>query len=147
MWRKTGPLAPRGVFLSDVEVDLSPQHASSLLRRSSPPPRPVTALALIDTGTQRTAIDIAIVGALGLPPVNWARIHTASTTGTAVRKPLYDVKISIQDDLGNPHSFVVEVLGLDLASQRIDMLIGWDILAKGILGCDGPARSFTLTIP
>ena len=38
----------------------------------------------------------------------------------------------------------LEVLGIDLSGHGIDLILGWDVLARCVLTCDGPKGRFSL---
>jgi hypothetical protein len=113
--------------------------------RATPPAKQVS--ALIDTGATASGIDLPLLKALDLQPSGEITILTPSTGQGEHRCLTYDISVNflgLVGGLGGQLFQAVEVLGLDLSRQPIDMLIGQDILKESILIVNGHANFFSL---
>lgn len=133
-----GPVIPVGVWLSE---------AARLGADSNTTAGMQIARALIDTGASASVIDPSIVEPLGIKPVSFSNVHTPSTDGKPVTKPVYDVSIYLihGDKSANAvweRSF--PVMCANLRAQGIDMLLGRDVLAECLLVYDGRFKSCTI---
>jgi hypothetical protein len=143
MGRSIGQITPSGAILQ-VKVMASSQRVDWLKANGLPFPSPYIAKALIDTGASSTCLDDDIVVALGLDYSGSTLVHTPSTMGVGIQKYTYDVSVVFGDGQKDPRTFTRELVGTELRSQGIDLLIGRDILAKCILNYDGPNGIFKI---
>lgn len=133
-----GPTLDVGVWVSE--------HRRKLMGASGVAiPAPIPVRVLVDTGARSTCLDLGPLGALGLVPSGTAQIQTASTGGTPVEAPVYDVSIVL---LHKGQKFirlfpVVQAIGVSLAGQGIQGLVGRDILSECLFIYDGPSGTFT----
>jgi hypothetical protein len=141
----TLPVQPDGLII-DVLLGVSGAEAHKLIAAAQPVPRPVFARAVLDTGTDATAVSPRIVQALGLVSSGTAQTHTAAGP---VNVPYYEVSLSLLPSAQalpffvDPRRLVTE-LAQPLPGS-IEALIGLDVLLQLIFTLDGPARTFTLS--
>jgi hypothetical protein len=109
-------------------------------------PAPATGTFLLDTGASCTAVDSALLGALGLQPTGRVSISTPSTAGQPHHCNQYDISIFIPGAPGGGGHLVpaLAVVETHLRSQGIDGLIGRDVLDGCTFIYNGTARMFTL---
>lgn len=144
---------PRAHVTSALEREL----ASAALRKDGPlidvelratcedqtPCRPIRGKALIDTGADRSAIELSeLEGALP-SGTYWAQ----GVTSEAIELPVYSLdmgfpgtdleSVRVENAAGTPH----------LRSQGIVALLGRDVLEHGVLTHDGLRGTFSLTMP
>jgi hypothetical protein len=101
--------------------------------------------ALIDTGTDISAVDPGILGALGLTPFDRVTTHTV---GGQVSVGRYKISLSIFGPAraAGPVLLRTEwtVMELPTLLPNINALFGMDLLSECRLIVDGPARQFTM---
>jgi hypothetical protein len=107
---------------------------------------PVRARGLIDTGTDATCVDRAILHRLG--PFTPILQTTSQTAGGIVQANLFEVSLRVID-VGNPSApslVLPNLLVIEMPSSlpNIDVLIGLDVLLTARLLLDGPNRTITL---
>ena len=127
--------------VAEVTVATTRSLSAALSERGAPVPPGVRAVAMLDTGASATVLAPSVVNALGLRPVGVALISTPSTTEPqSVHK--YAVDLALPNGLS-----VRDVVALEapLGGQRIECLIGRDILAHGVLVYVGCANQVTLS--
>jgi hypothetical protein len=123
-------------------------------RAMSPIPQPVSVVALLDTGAERTCVDPSVVTRLGLP-VSGTGLSLAPGVGTGVPALggstvnfSYEAGLIILRPVTKPPSNLVipELLvdELPLAAFGTEAVIGRDVLADCVLVYNGPAGSATL---
>lgn len=110
-------------------------------------PLVVPVLGLIDTGADMTCIDPTVLQPLNLDVRGYTSMITPSTGSVPVQVAQYDVSIILK--LGNAVHDVrafstVPVVEADLAAQKIQALIGRDILNRCLFIYDGREEKFTL---
>jgi len=143
MAQLTFPILPDGL---QVDVMIGP-HGAALAAQvaSGVVTRPVSGRGEIDTGSNITAISIAMLRALNVP-VLYQR--TTRTAAGLVTVDVYKVSVGIHN-LATPTAIEIVapdllVMALPTALPQIDVLIGLDFL----LGCrftlDGPAGWFSI---
>jgi hypothetical protein len=140
----SGRLEPRGAFV-EVTVSVTPQRAAMLGAAGLPIPAPLTVRALIDIGASGCALDNTVIRGLNLTPTGKVLVHTPSTGAGYVARDEYDVGMVIGAPGPGARTFIVGVVGADLAGEGFLALIGWEVLNHCTLFCDGPAGTFTLT--
>jgi hypothetical protein len=136
------PIDPAGL-LADVAVNL---EASVLLplRSSGGGSAPIQGRALIDTGSDITAVALPILQQLRIPPI----LQTVTQgIGGAHSVNLYRVSLHVLDArnvnlpwLSQPSLVVMDLPG----SFPFDVLIGMDVLLTCKMVVEGPGRMFTL---
>jgi hypothetical protein len=140
----SGRIEPRGPFI-EATVMASPQHVDQLKALHLPVPSPAIVRALVDTGASSCVLDSGIISRLGLIQTGKTLVHTSTTGQNYEERDLYDASIFIGDSLQGFAMFTVGFVRSDLASEGFLAIIGWDILNRCILTCDGPSGTFTLT--
>lgn len=138
-----GPIGP----LIDLFVGVSSPRFIALQKEGQTPPTPILAKALVDTGASHTAVDVAIIEALGISSKRIASLITPSTGAVPHKCHTFDVSIYIPMGAASavPWSKVAhEVTRAELKHQGFEVLIGRDILAEVIFIYDGRNSVFTL---
>lgn len=103
-------------------------------------PPPIEAPAMFDTGCTTTAIDNHLAEQLGLIPRGVATVASVRGKG---QMPRYAFSLALNPDLRFPY---VYGLGCDLEGQDVQVLIGMDILSRGVFIVDGTKGSVTFAI-
>ena len=117
-------------------------------------PQPLSIVALLDTGAERTCVDPSVVTRLALPPSRSGFILAPGATGGL---PVfggssftfsYEAGLVVLHPVAKPSSNLVvhelEVDELPLAAFGVEAVIGRDVLASCVLVYDGPSASATL---
>jgi hypothetical protein len=132
------PILPAGPVLHTY-IGPDPLTVAKMLAEGKPPPQPVWANMLIDTGACPTSLDVSLVERLGLIPTGSVHVHTPDKAETRERRSF---EVSIALPIGNNGgSFVLgtfTVNDCEVAAQGIDGLIGRDVLALARYTYDGP---------
>jgi len=131
--RRTGPVC-------QVRIGVSGPTADLLKQQSKPIPTPVEIMALIDTGASGTAVKPEVIQQLQLTPRGVAQIATPSSSAHPCN--VYDVSLTF------PHGVIaplITVMEVPLEGQRIQGLIGRDVLSSGILIYTGYTNTFSLS--
>jgi hypothetical protein len=141
---QVGPqaLAVMGPVLQ-VEVCVPSDLEKLLSSQNQPIPQPVTGWALIDTGASRTAVEQSCIASLGVQPIGAAKTGTA---GGIREVGIYPARFRFPGQ-GMDMEFS-STLGVDLKGQKVGgrdllVLIGRDVLARGVLIYNGPSGGFT----
>jgi hypothetical protein len=125
-------------------VGLSAAEAAKLVQSGQPVPPPVPVRALIDTGSDRTAVAPGIIRQLGLQPLIHGMAHTA---GGSFQVNLYCIGLTIH---GPTRGAGAELSLSDLLVSELtvalpfEVLIGLDVLRECLLVLDGPGSQFIL---
>lgn len=139
------PPFPEGLGVNgprmSVQLEVSTALAKYLGAQNKPVPPPVAGQALIDTGATASAIDKAAVAKLGLKPIG---LITLGTAGGPSRQPLYPLKV-VLIPVGMAFEFE-SVTGCDLTGTGLLMLIGRDVLSRGLLVYEGTSGSYTFAV-
>ena len=134
-------LTQRGPILQGV-IGVEQNIAQQLLSQGIPLPKPIPGVALIDTGATSTCVDEGIAKQLGLPVVDVVSIASASHPDA--KQNVYPALIEV---VGIPIKFnALRAIGVPLANQGIQVLIGRDLLQHCTLFYNGMIGSFTLSI-
>ena len=140
-----GALIAVGAIL-EVQVQVPRALASLLESQNQPIPSPVVGFALIDTGATRTCADQNALSSLGINPIGLVAMGTA---GGPAQCPLFPAKLWFPSlNLGADFDSIV---GVDLQGQKIQnqplmVLIGRDVLSRGLLVYSGNGGFFTLAL-
>jgi hypothetical protein len=142
MAQLTFPILPAGLIV-DVMINLQAPVLVPL-RASGGGPLPVPGKAIIDTGSDVSAVGLPIIQQLGIPV-----LHRASTRGIGGSFPvdLYEVSLHILDvqNVGLPWLSQPYLVVMELPSGiPFEALIGMDVIRTCKLLVDGPAGRFTL---
>lgn len=125
-----------------VSIGLAQSIASQLLQQGQTLPKPISGIALIDTGASSTCIDSNVAQQLQLPVVNVVNVASASHTST--KQNVYPIQIEV---VGLPISIEApNAIGAALNSQGLIALIGRDVLQHCTLFYNGITGSFTLSV-
>jgi len=131
--------------LIEVFINASQPRLAALRKAGQPTPAAVKIRLLVDTGASSTCIDAKVIKQLGIAATGSVAIHTPSTGTIPQACNLYDVAILIADPVHSHALPVVPVIESDFSTQRIDGLLGRDILSKMLLIYDGKAARLTLS--
>lgn len=139
-----------------VQVQITLGRPEVLRRRQArlPIPQPLSVVALLDTGAERTCVDPLVVARLNLP-VNKSTFTAAPGIGTgpavfggSMFTFTYEAGLVILHPVAKPPSNLVvhefEVDELPLAAFGIEAVIGRDVLASCVLVYNGSSGSATL---
>jgi predicted aspartyl protease len=125
-----------------VTIGLAQSIASQLLQQGQSLPKPISGVALIDTGASSTCIDEAAAQQLSLPVVNVVNVASASHASTP--QNVYPIQIEV---VGLPISIEApNAIGAALAPQGLLALIGRDVLQHCTLFYNGITGEITLSI-
>jgi hypothetical protein len=139
------PTNPFGLF---VDVEVSPVVAAAAVPVGSGQQSStrVSALGLLDSGSDVTVVHAAILQFLGIPP-RQTSVKSQSVAGIR-QSDLFDVTLNITDftNAGAPAFVKSPLLVMDMPSAlgKIQVLIGLDVLLDFRLLIDGPGRRFTI---
>jgi hypothetical protein len=151
-----GPIISVGIYLSVARM-LALQKEGAKTGTKVALPKPFVGRGLIDTGASGTVIDKAVAAVLGLVPTGSTLVHTPSTGTTPHQASCYDISIwfvsqspssaqpASKSHMVHPSHVTLPVMEADFSTQRIDALIGRDILAHCLLVYDGPNKRVVLT--
>jgi hypothetical protein len=112
-------------------------------RRDEEPSRSETVVMLIDTGASDSSIAGAVADRLGLPVLG---LHTVSGFGASGAALQYLADLVLRLDKDHELSDW-KLLRFDSDYDKIQGILGRDILARARFVLDGPSRQFTLEIP
>jgi hypothetical protein len=121
-----------------------PEARIELLREQGRPPKMKVVRALIDTGANDTCIERSLAMELDLDPSGEVEVHgvtsgTGTETGIVFRVQLFHAGVPAVEL--SPSARVIAVKDLSRFDARI--LLGRDLLSRGILIYDGPQERFT----
>jgi hypothetical protein len=138
------PMSPDGPALL-VVVALHANEIAIRQHAGAAVPLPLQVRALIDTGTDVTALAPRVRQLLGLAPV----LSTSTlTAGGQVTVDLFEVSVVITGPKGTAGPMYVRpyLLVTELATPlpNLEVLIGRDILAECLFQQDGPGANFLL---
>lgn len=138
------PLSADGLIVEAVFGLNGPDTAMRVQAGQSVPP-PIVVRALLDSGTDTTAIASRVVQQLGAAHVIDATSNTASGTVTV---NLYRVSLTIAGLAGRsgPVLVIPDLLVSELTAPlpNIEALIGMDVLRQCLLVMDGPGQQCIL---
>ena len=136
------PFDHNGMFV-DVLLSCGGDRMKQLLAQNDPVPAPIWARGLIDTGTNVSAVSLAILQQLDIPKGDAVQsVGIASEFATHY----YEISLTIADKSAStgPTFAPPDVSVIHLEAVGVDVLIGLDLLVSCRLVLDGPARLFTL---
>ena len=127
----------------DVLVSCGSDRMAELLAQGEPILSPIWTRGMIDTGTNVSAVSLAIIHQLEIPPGKAAR---SEGIGGEYASHYYDVSFTIADKpaKSGPTYSPPDVSVIHMEAVGVDVLIGLDLLVACRLVVDGPARLFTL---
>ena len=144
------PLPPALIEIGpvlQVLVEVPGPLAARLQAEGTPIPSPAIGLALIDTRPTRSAVDDAVIQALGVQPSGVVNVGTAAGFQ---RQYLYSAKFSFPG-ANLPTLEFAQLTGVHLAGHLVPhlnrpliVLIGRDILSRFVMIYHGPSASITL---
>lgn len=132
-----GPISP-------VEVSITKELANFLGQKGQTEPPACTGLALIDTGTTRSCIDVSVAQRLNLLPISAVQVVSASgqslqgTYAARIRFPAIGWDIDFSSVLS------VNLSGQTIQGAPVIFLIGRDLLANCVFVYNGTIGSFVL---
>jgi hypothetical protein len=128
-----------------VMIGVNGSRVAALTASGQAMPRPQLARAVIDTGSDITAIDPGVIARLGVPPF---RQHNTQTVAGQVSVDLYEVSLSLPPAGRVTIPLLVQdnliVMGLPNFLPGIDVLLGLDVTDQGLLILDGPRGEGTI---
>jgi hypothetical protein len=131
-------LALNGARL-DVEISVPASVIEYYTSRGQTPPRKQTARALIDTGASISGLKPSIAQATGL--IQTSSVGISGVIGAETR-PVYIAAIHLPEY--NISFDTVDVAGVDLPQQDVDVLLGRDLLKHLVFTFQGKFGTFTL---
>jgi hypothetical protein len=141
----TFPINPDGCSL-DVLVGLDHLASHALLARGAALPCPERVRALLDSGTDLTAVPVTVLGRLPFSPGRRVRTHTAAGI---IHTPTYYISLSIPPAPGTAGSLLVvsrlRVTELAVPLPGLEVLIGLDVIRQYLWVIDGPGGTFSVT--
>lgn len=144
MSQLTFPVSLDGLCL-DAVIGLDGATCQALVTAGQAIRAPQPVRALIDTGTDITAVSSVVLQRLGVPVQYTASTHTAAGVTKA---NLFEVSVALTDLSKASAPWLVEsswiVMDLTTALPGIEALIGLDLLLKYKFLLDGPVGQFTL---
>lgn len=129
----------------DVTIGMSSAAVAAIAQAGGqpvPPPVPVSASLLIDTGASHSMVKDGLLAPLGLHPVGTVGVNTPTSEG--VECPVYAVRLILPTRQALDTT-VIQAQPAGFQGQNIDGLIGRDILQYGILIYMGQRAQFTLS--
>jgi hypothetical protein len=135
-----------------VTVHVSNSRFHALQIAGAQPPSAFNGIGLVDTGASNTLIDKSIVPFLGLQPSGIVPVFSPTTGATPISINEYDVSVwfpqapnLIQSQVTpHPVHLTLPVTEADFSGQGFHVLIGRDVLARGVLIYNGLSGRFTL---
>jgi hypothetical protein len=142
----TGTLTREWAII-DVLVAVNTPRRGLLAKHQFPVPAPVHVRALLDTGASMSGFSPRVFRELDLTPVAQLAVITPSTPTHAPHEcNLFDVSLSLVAD-GTAHQFPdTRMLETDcwFPGEKLEALIGMDILCRCFFQLMGPERKFVL---
>ncbi len=148
------PFTPGGGVRVQVQITLGRPEVLRRRQAGLAIPQPLSIVALLDTGAERTCVDPSVVTRLRLPPSQPGFILAPGATGGS---PVfggssltfsYEAGLVILHPIIKPPSNLIvhelEVDELPLLAFGIEAVIGRDVIASCVLVYDGPSASATL---
>jgi hypothetical protein len=143
MPRIEGKVDERGLLV-DVKIMMTSSRVEALKRAGKPYAKPMTIVALVDTGASCSCVDRNVIAGLGLGKRGTVSIHTPSTGTGYIDRAQYDACLVLGEGQAGALVFTLPVIESEFASQGFLALIGRDVLGSCMLVYDGPASKFTL---
>ena len=132
--------------LLEVEVNIPQPLINLLTTQNQPIPSPKTGLALIDTGASRTSVEITTLSDLGINPIGISSIGTAAGTTQCQLFPARLNFPALQLTVDFSSVLSVNLKGQKVGGNQIIVLIGRDILSKGLFVYSGNGGFFSLAL-
>jgi hypothetical protein len=141
----TFPITKDGCTL-DVLIHVGAKDMHALVAAGQPIPPPLSARAVLDSGSDRTAVALPLLQQLNLVPLG--KVQTQTAAGS-LRVQLYELSLSVPNPSGavtpmlvRPQWTVTEFLH---APTGIDVLLGLDLARECLIVIDGPGGFFTIS--
>ena len=132
-------------MIVEAVLGLNGPATAGLVQAGQAIPRPVKVRALLDCGTDVTAIAPRVFQQLG---VGSFASGSSQTTGGVFPIKLYRVSLTIYGASGPAGPALVltdlPVSALTVPPPNLEALIGMDVLGAGLLVLDGPGHQFIL---
>ncbi len=120
------------------------------VRLHAPGGQKTNGLAVLDTGASLSAVDRDVARQLDLPThgaAQWSAV--ADTESTHPIAPLRRAALALADD---PRLWELDLLEIPRLRHAVEgfavvALLGWNFLDQCVLTCDGPQKTFMLTLP
>jgi predicted aspartyl protease len=144
MAHETYPLSPADGPLLAVRVAVAASEVPARIAKGDVIQPPMQVTALVDTGSDTTCVSARVIHHLALTPFAAA---TTTTAGGSVPVDLYNIDIDLLTlsyaELASFKTLMVSSIAHPL--DRVETLIGRDILERMSLHYDGPGGCFTLS--
>jgi len=135
-------LAFHGLFVP-VRFTVNTEQEAALLATEGRTPDPVPLLAMIDTGSNRTAVPPGTFARLGVEPMTDDRIEVAG--GQSLRLPAYRGRLLFAGRGGEVVEVPATAVEMSLGT-RLECIVGRDTLQHGRLAYDGREGVCGLTL-
>ncbi len=138
-----GRIERAGAFI-DMTAMAPGKHVELLRKLGRAVPGSRTVRSLIDTGASDSAPDFGIIAHPGLIPTGRIKVRSSTTGSQYEERDQYAVSLYIGTQRGETAEYTVSVVGAGLASEGFLAIIGWNVLERCVLLCDGPKKTFRL---
>jgi predicted aspartyl protease len=129
----------------DLAVAVSWSWQRRLLARDVVVPSPMTVRALVDTGSDRSAVHPQVLQQLGVPEADSIRVRRPGLGSGFRIRSLSDVRLSIGGLRRRTLWVSTQVIGLEPSTPTVLALIGRDVLELCTLFYNGPRGELTLS--
>ena len=140
----TGSLEEQGALI-DVTVGVSKAFREAMKKVDLDVQPSRATKALIDGGASHTLVDVRILAALGLSPLNGFAVQTPTTGPTFREMKKYAVTLGLVHSDSPVRFPALEVGEADFSGRPYQVIIGRDVLSKCVYLHHGPAGFFSLS--
>lgn len=123
---------------------IGPLGASLTVMVRAPDGEPLHLPAFLDTGTTNTMASQYVLTGLKARQLDWMILGSATSGPRGQRCPRHLVELGIYNAASDVRRYLLPVAAVDLRGCGHDVVIGWDILSKCVLICNGPEGTFRL---
>ncbi|UIY45800.1 aspartyl protease family protein [Methylobacterium radiotolerans] len=130
-------------------VGIGGLRARAFAMQGKPAPSLTSLTFLADTGAEVSVIDVAVAKRIGLRRINVGLVNTGSSGATPAQCDDYEISLQILDPATRVPAFSaasLTVIGTDLSAQRLDGILGRDVLNHGLATFHGPKQQLILDI-
>jgi hypothetical protein len=141
----TLPLTAGHGPLIDVAVALPPREEEIRRRQGLPFVPPAVRSALLDTGSNRTLIDLAVADELGLEPTGYADVASEATGEGSEERRTFAVRLILLQPTSRVIAESRPEIGSHLRARGYGVILGRDVMTRFAVSYNGPSNSFTLS--